>query len=141
MNKSERERNEFQYPMTQKSACNAMIVILISALLLHFSILTQLIDYRNVWGGKLANEMEMYVFETISICFNAFLLFTILQKAGYIKQHFSNKVISIVLWSFVFVFGINTIGNLFANNLFEQIAGTAVTLISSILCFVIVRDK
>lgn len=127
--------------MTQKFASNLMIVILMIVLLFHFLVLIQIINFKNIWGGKLSTENEMYVFEIISFCLNAFLLFSILQKAGYIKQYFSPEFIKIVLWIFVIIFGLNSLANLFANNLFEKIAGTALTLVSAYLCLAIVRKN
>lgn len=127
--------------MKQKLACSIMIVLLIMVLLFHLLVLTHLIDFKNNWGGRLSNDNEMYLFESISFFLNAFLLFNILQKAGYIKQYFSAKFIDIILWIFVLIFGVNTVGNLFANNLFEKILGTILTFAFAYLCFAIVRKK
>ena len=127
--------------MKFKLACNIMIAILLIVILFHFLVLSQIINYKNVWGGKLSNENEMYVFETISICLNAFLLFVVLQKAAYIKQLFSAKIIETVLWIFIIIFGLNTVGNLFANNMIEKTVGTILTLVSAYLCFMIVRKN
>ena len=118
-----------------------MIVLLIMVLLFHLLVLTHIIDFKNNWGGRLSNDNEMYLFESISFSLNAFLLFNILQKAGYIRQYFSAKFIDIILWIFVFIFGVNTVGNLFANNLFEKILGTILTFSFAYLCFAIVRKK
>jgi len=127
--------------MKPKLASNIMIGILLIVIPFHFLVLFQIINYKNVWGGKLSNENEMYVFETFSIFLNAFLLFIILQKAAYIKPFFSNRFIEIVLWIFTIIFGLNTIGNFFANNLFEKIFGAIFTFVSAFLCLTIVRKK
>jgi len=127
--------------MKHKLACNAMIVILVIVLLFHFLVLSQIINFKNNWGGRLSGENQMYLFETISFCLNALLLFSILQKAAYIKQYFSTKFIETILWIFVFIFCLNTIGNLFANNLFEKILGTIFTSAAAYLCFTIVRKN
>lgn len=127
--------------MKQKTACNIMIAILTAVLLFHFSVLLQIIDFTKVWGGRLKDTQQMYVFETISICLNLFLLFIILQKVNYVKQIFSIKLINIILWVFVFIFALNTIGNLFATNIVEKILGTVLTLVSGYLCWVIVKKQ
>lgn len=118
-----------------------MIAILTAVLLFHFSVLLQIIDFTKVWGGRLKDTQQMYVFETISICLNLFLLFIILQKVNYVKQIFSIKLINIILWVFVFIFALNTIGNLFATNIVEKILGTVLTLVSGYLCWVIVKKQ
>ena len=118
-----------------------MIVILVIVLLFHFLVLSQIINFKNSWGGRLSGENQMYLFETISLCLNALLLFSILQKANYIKQYFSTKVIETILWIFVFIFSLNTVGNLFASNLFEKILGTIFTSAAAYLCTIIVRKN
>jgi hypothetical protein len=120
-----------------KTACNLFILLLFSVLVFHCCVLFQWIDFRNVWGGRLSSKKEMYVFETVSICINAFLLYVVLQKASYVKQIFSSKFIQITLWVFVVLFGLNTIGNLLANNIYEKTIGTILTFSSAYLCFVI----
>jgi hypothetical protein len=127
--------------MNAKLACKIMLMILASVLIYHLLIIAGVINYKNVWGGRLSNKNEMYVFETISILINAYLLLIILQKASLIKQIFSQKVQTTSLWIFIFVFLLNTIGNLFANNLYEKIAGTFFTFTSAYLCWTIVKQK
>ena len=127
--------------MKPKLACNIMIVILVIVLLFHFLVLSQIINFKNSWGGRLSGENQMYLFETISLCLNALLLFSILQKAAYIKQYFPSKLIETILWIFVFIFTLNTVGNLFANNLFEKILGTIFTSACAYFCLTIVRKN
>ena len=124
-----------------KTACNIFMLLLLSVLVFHCCLLFQWIDFRNVWGGRLTSKKEMYVFEILSICINSFLFFIVLQKGTYVKQIFSIKFINISLWIFVFLFGLNTIGNLLANNIYEKTIGTVLTIISAYLSFVIVKGK
>ncbi len=118
-----------------------MITLLGVVLLFHLSIITGLVDFKLVWGGRLKTQEEMFVFESISLALNAYLLLIILQKANWIKQLFSPKVQNVSLWIFTVIFSLNTLGNLLANNLFEKIAGTAMTLVSAYSCWLIVRKK
>lgn len=127
--------------MKTRFASNILIIIISISLLYHFAVLTGIINFENTWGGKLTSIEEMYIFEAISICTNLFLLFIILQKVKFIKQITSDKFINISLWIFVFIFGINTIGNLFANGIIEKILGTIFTIINAFLCWKIVKEK
>ncbi|MFY7861795.1 MAG: hypothetical protein ACOVP5_06160 [Chitinophagales bacterium] len=127
--------------MNYKLACHLMITLLGVVLLFHLSIITGLVDFKLVWGGRLKTQEEMFVFESISLALNAYLLLIILQKANWIKQLFSPKVQNVSLWIFTVIFSLNTLGNLLANNLFEKIAGTAMTLFSAYACWIIVRKK
>lgn len=118
-----------------------MIVLLSAVIVFHILILSEIIPYTAVWAGRLRTDQEMYVFETISILINVVLLLALLQKVNYIKRIFSEKLLNIILWIFVVIFALNTFGNLFSKNIVELILGTALTAISSFLCWIIVRKK
>lgn len=124
-----------------RQASVIMIVLLSVVIVFHILILAKIIPYTMVWAGRLKTDQEMYAFETISILINIVLLFTILQKANFIKQIFSKRLPDIILWIFVIIFALNTIGNLFSKNIVELILGTTLTAISSFLCWLIVRKK
>ena len=80
----------------------------------------------------------MRIFETVSILINTLLIAILYIKSKNIKNNVSNKVVNAIIWVFVFLFAINTIGNLFAKSMIEQILGTTLTFISSVLCWIIV---
>ncbi|MBA2744814.1 MAG: hypothetical protein H0U44_01190 [Flavisolibacter sp.] len=122
-----------------KLASGLMTGLLVLTIIFHLLVLLQIIPYTIVWAGRLNNLQEMYVFEAISILLNLLLLWVIVQKAGYIKSVITERYLNMVLWLFVIIFALNTIGNLFSKNQFEFIFGTAFTLLSSLLCWLIVR--
>jgi len=126
---------------SQKPILKIMIGLLITVILFHISIIAQIIPYNVVWAGKMKTVKEMRVFETASILINIFLVFILLIKGRYLKPTFSEKILNGILWLFVFVFVINTIGNLLAKTLFEKAVFTPLTLISAILLWIIVRTK
>jgi hypothetical protein len=103
---------------------------------LHLLILVKVIPYEITWGGKLKSDNEMYVFELFSIGINSFFLYVLLQKGNYVKAVFGEKALSIILWIFFALFTLNTIGNLFAETLFEK-SLTIVTLLSAVLIWLI----
>jgi len=106
--------------------------ISIVATLFHILILIKIIPYEITWGGKLKTDEEMYVFETFSILVNLFFIFVLLQKGVFIKPFLGKKTVSIILWIFLAIFVLNTIGNLFAKTTFEK-GFTILTLVNSIL--------
>jgi hypothetical protein len=110
--------------------------ISIVAILFHILILLKIIPYEITWGGKLKTDQEMYVFETFSILVNLFFIFVLLQKGVFIKPFLGKKTVSIILWIFLAIFVLNTIGNLFAKTTFEK-GFTILTLINAILLWVI----
>ncbi|WP_194768068.1 hypothetical protein [Tamlana sp. I1] len=125
--------------MTKKTALIIMFFILGIVLIFQLLIFTEQIAYDNIWAGKLNSVEEMKSFVTISMVFIAFILVILFVKYKNLKAGKSNKIIEIFIWFFVLFFTLNTIGNLFAQNIIELILGTFLTLTSAILCFIIVK--
>jgi hypothetical protein len=112
--------------------------ISIVAIFFHILILLKIIPYEITWGGKLKTNEEMYVFETFSILVNLFFIFVLLQKGVFIKPFLGKKTVAIILWIFLAIFVLNTIGNLFAKTTFEK-GFTILTFVNSILLWVILK--
>ena len=117
-----------------------MLLLITAVTVFHFSIILRIIPYEIIWGGRLNNDFDMYVFESLSIMINIFLILTLLIKGSYIKQIFSLRTVNIFLWVFLVIFGLNTLGNLFANTNFEKLFAV-LTLASSILIWIILKAK
>ena len=94
--------------------------LLTAVILFHICIIAKVIPYDIAWGGRLTNDTEMYVFETISIFITVFLSWILLMEGNFIKFKFSSKTIHIILWVFFGLFVLNTIGNIFSKTNFEK---------------------
>jgi len=127
--------------MSKKNALILMFCILGALLILHTLIITEQIPYEKVWAGKLKSVEEMRLFETFSILLNVFILAILILKYNFLQKRKNNRVIDMLIWVFVWLFILNTMGNLFAKSMIELVLGTLVTLASAILCFIIVRKK
>ena len=127
--------------ISKRIALKLMIGLLSTVLIFHLCVLFEIISYKIVWAGKLNSKEEMYVFEAVSILINFFLIIVLCIKFQNIKKSETNRIINIIIWVFVFLFALNTLGNLFAENLIEQILGTLLTFISATLCWIIVKKK
>lgn len=128
--------------ISKTQALKIIIGLLTAVIVFHLLIITQIISYEFVWAGKLKSISEMYVFEIVSILINVLLLTVLLLKGNFIKHAINDKIISRILWFFVLVFALNTIGNLFAKSLFEKAVFTPLTLILALLIWIILRkDK
>lgn len=127
--------------VTKDLAIKAMIGILSIVIIFHFLVLFQMIPYEIVWAGKIKSVEEMQAFETVSILINFLLLIVMFVKSKNLKENKTNKFINAIIWIFVVLFALNTLGNLFAKTIIEQILGTFLTFLSSILCWLIVKEK
>lgn len=126
--------------MNKQLAIKIMLGFLSAILIFHFCILLKIIPYDIAWGGRLTNDSEMYVFETVSVLINLLLCYILLIKGDYVKGLISLKVVDIILWVFVVIFGLNTIGNVFAETLLEKFF-SILTLLFAILIWIIVKKS
>ena len=127
--------------ISKKTAVKLMMGLLSIVILFHLCVLFGMISYQIVWAGKLKSKEEMYVFETVSILLNVSLMIIVYLKYQNVKKSVTNRIVDLMIWVFVILFALNTIGNIFANSLMEQFLGTILTFVSSILCWVIVRKE
>ncbi|WP_339923407.1 hypothetical protein [uncultured Cyclobacterium sp.] len=125
--------------MDKRKALVIMFCLLGVVLVFHFLVFFEFIPYDKVWAGRLKSVEEMKTFETISILLNIFLLTILFVKLKLIERKKENKIINAFIWVFAAFFGLNTIGNLFSESLLELILGTFLTLVSTILCIIIVK--
>lgn len=126
--------------MKIRTATNIMLVIIGLVTLFHLALILKIIPYNIAWGGRLTNDSEMYVFESVSIIINLFLGFILLVKGTYIQQLLPEKIVNIILWIFVILFALNTVGNVFAKTSFEKYFAI-LTFSSSLLIWIILKAK
>jgi hypothetical protein len=122
------------------NAIKIFLGLLILIILFHLSIITKIVPYDITWGGRLQNDSEMYVFETISILLNVFLSWVLLMKGNWVTYKFPNQVVNIILWVFFAIFILNTIGNIFAKTFFEQQFAFLTGLFSILLWIILKRN-
>ena len=127
--------------MNKRIALKIMFLLLGTLLIFHVLIFTEQIPYDKVWAGKLNSVEEMKAFEAFSILINLFMILILSIKYKLLESGKSNKAIDILIWVFVVFFALNTVGNMFAKSLIELILGGILTLVSSILCFIIVKKE
>lgn len=118
--------------MNSTKPIKIFLAILFSVIIFHMCIMVKIIPYSITWGGRLTNDNEMYVFESISILINALLCWLLLMKGKLIDYKISEKIVNVILWIFFGIFVLNTIGNIFAKTTFEK-SFAFLTAISAIL--------
>lgn len=125
-----------------KTTIYIKLLLLLLALIsiFHVCIILQFIPYNIAWGGRLSNESEMYQFETVSIGINLFLIAIVAIKGKYLKLRLSDKITNTILWIFLFIFILNTIGNLVAKTNFEK-GFSILTLFLAFLIWKVLKIK
>lgn len=110
-------------------AAGLLILLLLSVVLFyHALILTQVVPYENVWGGKLTSLEQMYRLEAISVAANVLIVAVAILRL--VLQ--DNKCLSAFCWIFCVLYALNTVGNILAETKFERFVFTPVTLLLSI---------
>lgn len=113
----------------------ALMAIFILVVIFHAFVLAGLLPSDMVWGGKFQNPEELKRFEVVSILINLLLLGLVFTHPKTTKDSTLRKITTGLLWLFVALFFLNTIGNLFAENILETLIFTPVTFISALLCW------
>ena len=120
-------------------AIHAVLSILCIVIIFHLLVLSGIVPYTIVWGGRFQNETQLRNFEVVSVIVNAFVILVIATKGHYINLHIPTKILNSILWLLVLLFSVNTIGNLLAKTTMETIIFTPITFILALLCFRIVK--
>ncbi len=126
--------------MTASRSIKIILGISIAVTLFHLCILFKIIPYDIAWGGRLTNDSEMYVFESISLLVNFIFIVVLLIRGKFIKQLLPAKAVHVILWVFLVLFALNTVGNIFAETNFEK-GFTFVTLALVVLLWVILKKN
>lgn len=127
--------------MNKNLAIKIVLSIVIAVTLFHILILAKIIPYTIAWGGRLTNDSDMYVFESISIAINLLLLFVLLMKGAFIKPLLSQKVLNVILYVFLILFILNTIGNIFSKTNFEKLFALVTLGLAVLLWLIVKKDK
>ena len=107
----------------------------------HLLVLSGVLPYNIVWGGRLENATQMHVFEAVSLMINLVVIVVVGIKGGYIKPFLPAKLVNFLLWVFAILLALNTLGNLFAETMLEMVLFTPLTFISTVLFYRMAIEK
>lgn len=127
--------------MQNRAIKHSLIFIFSAILVFQLLLFVGIIPYKYTWGGKLESKEQAMTMISVSIFVNILFLVTILIKTNYLKLKIPPIILKIILWLMVIVFGLNTIGNLFAEQDLEKYLATPITLILCILCGRVAMEK
>ncbi len=122
-------------------ATMGLLFLLLLVILFHVGVMLGLIPTTIVWGGRFNDPKQIMGMEFVSIGVNLFLMGLIAAKANYIKHKIPLKIIQILLYLFVTLFLLNTVGNLLAKDSLEKAIFTPITLVSAIVIARIAMEK
>jgi len=126
--------------MKPRTAGYLLLLLNAALILFHLLLLSGILPYQNIWGGRLQNDTQLYLLEGTSLLISLFLMLVLLMKTGNMRRWFSEKTGNRVLWIYFFYFILNTIGNLLSKSRGEQ-AFAALTLIFAVLLWRILKPE
>src|SRR5688572_1337250 len=104
----------------QSVAQVGLILILSLTIAFHLLVITKIIPYSIVWGGRLKTDAEMYRFEIVSLLVNVILLILVLMKSDYLTTGLSQQTLKGLFWAMAALFLFNTVGNISSRNKLER---------------------
>lgn len=125
--------------ITQKGTIKIFLVINAVMLILQLLVLVRIIPYHVFWVGKINPEEQLVPFMSISILMDVILISVLLIKLKDIQGKILKNMVDGIIWVYVIIFAINTIKNLFSDDLIVLVLGTTFTIVSSFLCWRIVK--
>ena len=120
--------------ISQRVAAIAVIAILGCTIMFHLLVLTGVVPYTIVWGGRLTSTEEMVTCELFSLLINGIMMTVVLISAGYIRAKINASLLRFMLWAMATLFFLNTIGNIISTNRLEAIIFTPLTFLLAFLC-------
>jgi hypothetical protein len=119
--------------ISEKIAINVLILLLSLVIVFHILVISGIIPFEIVWGGRLTDPSELPLYESISIGLNLVMLFILMTKAGILRIRINEKVYRIFFGLMCLLFLLNTVGNIFSKNDLERMIFTPFTLILTVL--------
>lgn len=125
----------------QRIAGISATVLFVANLVFHLLILTGVIDYTIVWGGRLKTAAAMVQFETVSLVLNFIFLVVVCIRMNWLPIRIPRIAVTVTLWLMAALFLLNTLGNLASLNSLETAIFTPVTLVLTIFSVVLAMVK
>ncbi|TGK24448.1 hypothetical protein EHQ05_16135 [Leptospira yasudae] len=132
---------QFDSSKAKLVAAKLLLLIFVLVTIFHVLVLTGLLPFTIVWGGRLQSREQMIVFELISLTLNSFFIWIALIQNGFFQKAVPPKVVRILLWIMSALFSLNTIGNLLAESSLETRIFTPITFLLAILCAFLAKNR
>lgn len=117
-----------------RTAARALIALLGAACVFQLVVLAGFIPTEMVWGGRLANAVERTVGAIVSLSILILMISMVVLrlKSTSVRGQLIGRFGA---WAMVFLFALNTVGNLFALDQREMLIFTPVTAIAALLAW------
>ncbi len=111
-----------------------LLFLIALVLAFHSLVLIGIVPHEIVWGGRI-NKEQVWSFELASMLITIFLALVLLMKEEKLPFRFPTKLLNIIILAYIFLFVLNTIGNLMAKSMIEKWFSVLTALFALLLWF------
>lgn len=119
--------------ISKKQTRKVLLILFGAITAFHILVITGLIPYDIVWGGRLESVEAMLKFEAISLTINLIILLVLFLDSKNRIRPARRYFFKFWHISMACLFTLNTVGNLLSNNQFEVMVFTPLTLVIALL--------
>ncbi len=119
--------------LTKLTAAKILQILFVGICVFHALVLLKIVPHTVVWGGKFSTYKEVVPLEFLSLFLNLAFLYFVHVAAKRIVNSVSKPADRILFWFMAVLFGLNTIGNLFAETTAETWIATPITFVMALL--------
>jgi hypothetical protein len=123
-----------------KIAANTLILFSIFGIMIAVMVIISLIPSDMVWGGRVINHNQILLLEFVSLAVNILMIWFVSMRAEYAKKRVSRQLLNTTLIIFMAMMIMNTIGNITAKTIFEQLM-SVVTFVSAFCFYILVKNQ
>jgi hypothetical protein len=118
-----------------------LLTLFAASTVFHILVLSGLIPFDIVWGGRIASKNQLYKFESVSLLTNLLMLVIVSIRIGFLKMNLSIRLLNLAFFLMAALFILNTAGNLTSLNPLEKVVFTPLTALSALLCLAVAAVK
>lgn len=123
-----------------KIAANTLIIFSVIGVFIAIMGIFGVIPSNVVWGGRVMNDNQLIFLESVSLTVNILIIWFVSMRAEYAKKRVSRQLLNTTLIIFMAMMIMNTIGNITAKTIFEQLM-SVVTFVSAFCFYILVKNQ
>ncbi len=116
---------------------HSLLIIFSLLFLFHILVLVGVVPANIVWAGKIKTRSDLIKMESISLIVLSIIIAVIAHRLGYHQWWINPRYTQVGIWVFFALFLLNTLGNLTATTAFEKYFFGSLTVLISILLFLL----
>lgn len=123
------------------AAGNLLTALLLMLVVFHLSVLSNLVPYEIVWGGRSRDAADFLFFEGVALGIAGFFLIATRLRVSSLRARWIAVLTRTIMWVMFGFFAINTVTNLLGRSVFEKAVFAPASLFMALLAFRLAAKK